>query len=129
MTPKDPALYKHAAKLAAQVYRKPSAYRSGYTVKLYKQLGGEFVPDHKIAPLKRWFAEQWRDIGHKQYPVYRPTLRITDKTPLTASEIDPRQRTKQIALKQKIRGLHNLPPFKPRAKSKPRVSPRPKSKK
>jgi len=43
--------------------------------------------------------------------VYRPTKRITKDTPLTASEIDPKQAKKQIKRKQIIKGSKNLPPF------------------
>jgi hypothetical protein len=55
--------------------------------------------------------ENWRDIGGLDYPVYRPTKRITKETPLTASEIDPVQAKKQIKLKQLLRSSANLPKF------------------
>jgi len=45
------------------------------------------------------------------YPVYRPTRRISKKTPLTIQEIDPENLKKQIIKKQKIKGKKNLPPF------------------
>ena len=60
----------------------------------------------------RWFKEEWKDIGNKEYPVYRPTKRIRAKTPLTVSEIDKANLKQQIKLKQKIKGKKNLPPFK-----------------
>ena len=60
--------------------------------------------------LRKWFKEKWVDIGHKQYPVYRPTKRISKKTPLTVSEIDPKQAKRQIRLKQTI-GHKSLPKF------------------
>ena len=63
--------------------------------------------------LKRWFKEKWVDIGHKAYPVYRPTRRISKKTPLTVSEIDPEQAKLQIRRKQRLHEKH-LPPFKPK---------------
>jgi hypothetical protein len=46
------------------------------------------------------------------YPVYRPTRRVSKKTPLTASELDPTDLKKQILLKQIIKGEFNLPKFK-----------------
>ena len=117
----DEKIYAAARKKAEQVYKKSSAYRSGYIVKLYKEMGGRYASDHKIKPLARWFKEKWQDIGHEKYPVYRPMIRITKKTPLTYAEIDKIQLKKQIKLKQKIKGDKNLPKFK-RAKS-PRKKP------
>lgn len=107
----DPKLYAKARKMADKVYKKPSAYKSGYIVKTYKDLGGRYRADHKTRKLARWFREEWGDIGHRGYPVYRPFKRISKGTPLTASEIDPKNARKQITLKQRIKGKHNLPPF------------------
>jgi hypothetical protein len=110
-TPTNPALYAKVKKQADQVYSVPSAYKSGWIVKRYKSLGGKYTDDNQPRALRRWFQEKWADIGHKAYPVYRPTRRISKKTPLTASEIDPRQAKRQIRLKQTLRH-HTLPPFK-----------------
>jgi hypothetical protein len=108
--PTDTSLYLKAKKIADKTYKKPSAYKSGFIQKKYKELGGEYDDDGD-KPLKRWFQEKWKDIGDKEYPVYRPTKRVSKRTPLTAAEIDPKQALKQIALKQKIKGDRNLPPF------------------
>lgn len=107
----DPHLYKIAKDKADLVYLKPSAYKSGYLVKTYKELGGRYGDDNKQKNLKRWFNEKWKDIGNSDYPVYRPTIRINKHTPLTISEVDKTQLKKQIKLKQQIKGKHNLPPF------------------
>jgi len=104
-------LYNIVKKEADQIYSKPSAYKSGYIVKEYKKRGGEYSGKKTNTGLTRWYKEQWKDIGNKSYPVYRPTKRITKDTPLTADEIDPIQAIKQIALKQKIKGTKNLPKF------------------
>jgi hypothetical protein len=109
---KNQALYDKVKSYADQVYTKPSAYKSGFIVKTYKQLGGTYTDDKKEKPLARWFKEQWSDIGNKSYPVYRPTIKINKKTPLLKTEIDPVQLKKQIKLKQIIRGENNLPKFK-----------------
>jgi hypothetical protein len=109
--PKDKTLYEKVKKMADQVYTKPSAYKSGYIVKKYKELGGEYIDDNQPKELKRWFKEKWEDVGKKDYPVYRPTVRINKQTPLTVSEIDKKQLKEQIKLKQKIKGNKNLPPF------------------
>lgn len=96
----DPDLYEKAKREVYKIYSKPSAYRSGALVKRYKELGGRYggKPKEKTS-LSRWFREEWRDIGGKEYPVFRPTKRVTKDTPLTASEIDPKHALKQITLK------------------------------
>ena len=114
----DPDLYAAAKDEADRVYKKPSAYKSGYIVKRYKELGGRYADDDQPKNLKRWFKENWGDIGFDEYPVYRPFRRVTKKTPLTVYEIDPSNAEEQIALKQLIKGDYNLPPFKPLKKSK-----------
>ena len=112
-------LYNKAKQEANEIYKKPSAYKSGWIVKRYKELGGKYADDNKPKPLKRWFQEKWQDIGGLEmngegvppYPVFRPTKRISKETPLLPSEINPENLKKQIELKQKIRGEKNLPPF------------------
>jgi len=109
----DPELYSLVKQYADLVYKKPSAYKSGYIVQLYKRLGGTYSgSDHEPKKLKQWFEEQWTDVGQKDYPVYRPTKRVNKDTPLTVQEIDPQNLKEQIALKQKIKGTKNLPPFR-----------------
>ena len=104
-------LYDKVKAEADEKYKKPSAYKSGWIVKRYKQRGGTYADDNKPKHLKRWYEERWIDIGNREYPVYRPTKRITKETPLLASEIEPSNLKKQIELKQKIKGERNLPPF------------------
>jgi len=108
----DQALYDLVKKRADEIYKKPSAYKSGYIIKTYKELGGRYLDDHEEKDLKRWFKEKWKDIGHKSYPIYRPTVRVNKNTPFTVNEIDKKQMQNQISLKQIIKGNHNLPPFK-----------------
>ena len=108
----DKALYEKAKKIADATYKKPSAYKSGFIVKTYKELGGTYSDDKQPKELKRWLKEKWMDVGNMDYPVYRPTVRVNKQTPLLVSEIDPKQLKKQIKLKQKIKGEKNLPPFK-----------------
>lgn len=119
-TPKDEKLYKKIKEIADTVYSKPSAYKSGFLVSHYvkefkKKYGDSvspYIDDGNEKKLKRWFNERWTDIGNSEYPVYRPTRRISKDTPLTIDEIDEKNLKKQIKLKQKIKGSHNLPPFK-----------------
>jgi len=110
--PINKVLYKKVKDYADTVYSKPSAYKSGFIVKTYKQLGGTYEDSGNDYNLKRWFKEKWQDVGNKEYPVYRPTIRVNKKTPLTINEIDKSNLKKQIKLKQKIKGNKNLPPFK-----------------
>jgi len=107
----DQALYNRVRQQADQIYSKPSAYKSGYIVRQYKSLGGEYKSDNEPKKLKQWFRESWRDVGNKDYPVYRPTVRVNESTPKTVQEIAPDKLQRQIALKQKYRGNKNLPPF------------------
>jgi hypothetical protein len=78
-----------------KMYDKPSAYRSGMLVKLYREAGGKYSGDKdKDEGLSRWYREVWEsDKGTKNYPhknsVYRPTIRITKDTPTTFAELTP----------------------------------------
>lgn len=111
--PSDPTLYEKAKKIVDKQYKgRHSAYRSGALVKKYKDMGGTYEDDGEEKTLSRWFKEQWKDVGNKEYPVFRPTKRITKKTPLLPSEIDPENLKEQIKTKQKIKGTRNLKPFK-----------------
>lgn len=107
----NPELYEHVKEYANTIYSKPSAYKSGFIVKTYKSLGGTYTDDNKSKNLKRWYSENWIDIGNKEYPVYRPTKRINKNTPLTINEISPINLKQQIKLKQIYKGKKNLPPF------------------
>lgn len=107
----NPELYKKAKQIADEKYSKPSAYKSGFIVKTYKEMGGTYSDDDKPKNLQRWFKENWKDIGGLEYPVYRPTKRVSKETPLTPDEIDFNDLVKQIILKQKIKGESNLPKF------------------
>ena len=110
--PLNKQLYEKVKKEIYKIYKKPSAYRSGAVIKKYKELGGKFSGNKEKGTLTRWFKEKWTDIGNKEYPVYRPTKRVTKDTPLTISEISKKNLKEQIKLKQKIKGTKNLPPFK-----------------
>lgn len=105
-------LYDKVKKEADKIYAKPSAYKSGYIVKKYKELGGTYTDDNKPKKLERWMNEKWQDVGGLEYPVYRPTKRISKDTPLLPDEIEPTNLLLQSILKQIIKGNKNLPPFK-----------------
>ena len=108
-------LYNKAKQIADKVYEKPSAYKSGFIIKKYKEMGGTYSGEKpKTTGIARWMKEEWTDVGNKEYPVFRPTKRITKDTPLTPQEIKPSNLKKQIQLKQIIKGEKNLPPFEPK---------------
>ena len=111
-TPTDEKLYESIKKDLFKKY-KPSAYRSGLLVQKYKE---EFVKKHNNnnycrgnktnSNLKRWFNEKWTnqrcEIGYKnKSDVYRPTIRINDKTPTTFNELTKNQITKAKKEKEK----------------------------
>ena len=102
-------------------YKKPSAFASGAIVKEYKQLGGKYKEDGKPKKLKRWFEEEWINVNpilgvtnENAYPTFRPTKKISSKTPATVNEIGLENLKKQYQLKQKYRGDKNLPDFMPK---------------
>jgi len=111
-TPINTKLYEKAKQIIDKRYSKQSAYKSGALVKLYKELGGQYENTGMPHQLSRWYKEHWKDVGNKDYPVYRPTVKVNEDTPLTIDEIDPKNLKKQIQLKQIFRGKKNLPPFK-----------------
>lgn len=110
----DPELYGLVKQYADLVYKKPSAYKSGYIQRLYSALNGTYSgSNNEPKKLKEWFDSKWINIAKKgQYPVLRPSIRINASTPLTVNEIDPQNLKEQIKLKQKIKGKKNLPPFR-----------------
>ena len=115
----DKDIYEKAKTIVYAQYRKASSYRSGALVRKYKELGGRYSNEinKNEASLTRWFKEKWRDVNPMKnktsYPVYRPTIKVTKKTPLTVEEIDKKKdliiKSKQ---KQKIKGNKNLKAFK-----------------
>ena len=103
-----------AKKLADAVYARPSAYKSGYIVKKYKELGGTFVGKKKVKQgLPRWFAEKWvnqRGVEGYQHKsdVYRPSIRITKKTPVTWGELNKKDIDRARRTKSKGRRVNRF---------------------
>lgn len=114
----DKGLYAKAKRMADKVYDRPSAYKSGYIVKTYKKLGGRYSGkkgSRKKSKLSRWFQEEWKDVNpfktNSSYPVYRPTIRVSQDTPLTVNEINYNDLKKKAKIKQKYRNKIILEPF------------------
>jgi hypothetical protein len=89
----------------------PSAYASGQVVSQYKNAGGRYRYVPIETNLDRWFKEKWIDVctnkpcGRKQssikdYPYCRPSIRVSDKTPKTVSEISPKVLNKMCEKKR-----------------------------
>lgn len=104
--PTDQKLYDKVKKKVYKQYEKASAYRSGALVRMYKQAFKEKYGDKKSpykgskakGNLTRWYKEDWKNQrGEKGYDpkrkgdVYRPTKRISKKTPATFKELTKKE--------------------------------------
>ena len=113
--PRDKKLYEMVKKRVYKKIPKHSAYRSGVLVQTYKKSFKKKYGNKdpyigkktKKKGLSRWFLEKWRNqrgkVGYKyKSDVYRPTRRITKKTPTTFSELTKKQikRARTIKLKK-----------------------------
>ena len=107
MEPSDIKLYNKTKKQIYKKNPKHSAYRSGILVQTYKKTfknkyGTIRSPykgnkaKTKKKGLSRWFKEKWvnqrGEIGYKfKNDIYRPSKRITRKTPLTHKELSKKE--------------------------------------
>jgi hypothetical protein len=102
--PSDCNLYNKITNKVKKNIPKHSAYRSGHIVKQYKLAFSKKYPNRspykgnrtKKKGLSRWFKEEWTNqrgtVGYKyKSDVYRPTKRVTKKTPITFKELNPIQ--------------------------------------
>lgn len=103
--PRDSTLYEKTKTEINRKYPKPSAYRSGILVQTYKKrYAKKYGPNRQPyigkktqkVGLARWFREKWvnqkGEIGyHSKSDVYRPSRRITLKTPITYGELSSKE--------------------------------------
>ncbi len=102
--PTDQELYNKIKKKVYSDIPKNSAYRSGILVKKYKaaflkRYGKKKKPytgNKSKGTLTRWFKERWLNqrgkVGYsKPGDIYRPTKRISKKTPATFKELSKAQ--------------------------------------
>ena len=103
--PKDKKLYNKTKQYIYKKYPKHSAYRSGLLVQEYKKrfskkYGKKRDPyigkKTEKKGLGRWFREKWvnqrGEVGYRyKSDVYRPSKRVTKKTPKTYKELSKRQ--------------------------------------
>lgn len=98
--PKDKKLYDNVKKRIYKKMPKHSAYRSGLLVKEYKEaykkkykLSNAYEGvKKKDADLSVWYKERWvnqrGEVGYKKKgDVYRPTVKVSKKTPKTFKEL------------------------------------------
>lgn len=120
MIPRDRKLYELVKKEADVKFLAPtSIYKSAWIVREYKTRGGEFEdePDDNKG-LLRWFRERWVNVASSQgsqpcgrkkattkgrYPLCRPSIRITNQTPMTVSEIPKDVLERAVKQKQTIK--------------------------
>ena len=117
-TPLNQDLYDDVKKKIMKSYKKNSAFASGAIVKEYKRQGGKYKEDGKTKHLKRWFDEKWVDVNpilgitnDKAYPVFRPTIKVSEQTPTILQDIPIENLKAQYKLKQKYKGDNTLPRF------------------
>ena len=126
MEPKDKKLYNQVKKEADAKFVAPtSAYKSAWIVREYKKRHGTYVENSVAADkdrgLVRWFREKWVDLNRPgqpcgrskapnssngtkdKYPLCRPTVKVTNKTPRLAKEIGEKEIRKANREKQRIR--------------------------
>ena len=94
--PLNRKLYEEIKKEIYAKYPNHSAYRSGLLVQEYKKRGGEYTGDKSKGSLGRWFKEDWKnqrgETGYKKKgDVYRPTKRVSSKTPTTFKELTKKE--------------------------------------
>jgi len=88
-------------------FSKHSAYKSMYKTKYYKSHGGKFCSGSKSsANLTRWKKEKWRsekgkkDYGGRKVGNFRPTVKVSSKTPKLMQDVSKSDRAKARARKR-----------------------------
>ena len=112
--PTDKKLYARVKRRVYTRMPKHSAYRSGQLVQQYKAAFRKKHGPRKrpyaggtvAKPLRRWFKEKWTNqkgsIGYsKKSDVYRPTKRVSKKTPKTFAELGPERIRRAQRIKAK----------------------------
>ena len=103
-TPADARLYAAVKRAVYKSNPQHSAYRSGMVVRRYKAAyrrahGSRGSPyrgsKQRTQGLSRWFKERWRNqrggVGYQRKgDVYRPTVRVSAKTPKTFRQLSRR---------------------------------------
>ena len=104
--PTNQALYDRVKRAVYRRIPKHSAYRSSQVVKEYKAKGGTYSGSKAKGGLTRWHKEKWRNQrGEEGYrkkgDIYRPTRRVSEKTPTTMGELSKLRKSRAIQEKKK----------------------------
>lgn len=115
--PANARLYAAVKREASSRFLAPtSAYKSAWIVREYKKRGGTYVGGRTREGLKRWFREKWVDVATRKpcgrrssgtkgpYPLCRPSVRVTKKTPATVRELSAATLRRARARKLKHQG-------------------------
>jgi hypothetical protein len=131
--PTNQKLYDLVKSLANDKFdTRSGVYRSSWIVNEYKRLGGRFKGSKpRNSGLKRWYKEKWVDLnrpirdskgrvvgyepcgrssvnGRQQYPLCRPSSRVSPKTPQTHQELSKDSIRKAKKQKSKVKGSKNI---------------------
>lgn len=104
--PTNPSLYARAKAEVYAKYERPGAYRSLAVVKKYKSLGGHYSGNKASGGLTRWEKEKWRapggkkDFNHRKPGVFRPTVKVSKKTPKLLQNVSKKDRAKAVRVKE-----------------------------
>ena len=111
--PKDILLYNNIKKKIWEKNPIHSAYRSGMLVNEYKKKyekkynnKNAYKGTKQKDGLTRWYKEKWKnqrgEIGYKyKNDIYRPTIKISENTPLTYNELSKNKIKKAMIEKKK----------------------------
>ena len=102
--PVDKELYEKVKKKVYSQYKVHSAYRSSALVKAYKEAFEKKHGDKKAytgkkdktSGLSRWHQENWRTqegktTYQKKGDIFRPTVKVSKKTPTTFKELSKKE--------------------------------------
>lgn len=126
-------IYKYVKKLADKKFKsKTGIYKSSWIVKEYKKRGGKYKNKIKNkSGLYRWYKEKWVDLNrpiknasgkiigyescgrknikkNQNYPLCRPTYKISKDTPITYKELTKKSISKAKREKKKIKHKGNI---------------------
>ena len=109
--PTNPELYEEVKEEMKKKYSElRSPFLSGAIVNEYKKRGGKYREDGKEKKLARWFNEKWININpvvdikeDSAYAFFRPTVKISEKTPALAQQFSKAGLKNLVNEKQKVK--------------------------
>ena len=136
--PANKNLYEKVKKEAKSKFEHwPSAYGSQWLVKTYKERGGTYTGGQKkeTSGVTRWNKEKWTDEhgnicgskNNKNIKKCRPSVRVTDSTPVTWSELTAKEKKAVISKKKQVGMGKKAPNIKRKTSPKRTSSPKRKT--